>query len=222
MEGQNEYANVSELLEKIEGERGAGANVLIDPSAALANEVTIESYDYDKACSIIGGIETVVIEQQAASQRPQIQIPSVSVNTQAVTQTASQIRQKIGDAQIQKRILTVNKEMLDAAREIGGIVGGAGMEIEKSIQESIKNAKAKKLILPNLSLQDQIDELEGINEGLDQGAFDAQQLRIVSQEIAGTKEVAKGQRFDESQAEMGQLRDKLLLEIGNKLLSTNN
>ena len=225
MDNQSEYAAISETLEKVEQERAAQGRIQIDPNAILAHQVEVLDSDYDKACSIIGGIEAELLAQQkAAQQGPQIQIPNVDVNKE-VSQTASQIRQKIGSVELQKSIVSANKEMISAAREIGGIVGGAGKELGGMIQESITKAKMKKLILPNLSVQDQIHELEGIRDGIDQKVFDQEQLRIIRQEIDGVREIGKmlkGVGVEPSQAEMVALRDKLVLDVGNKLLNTNN
>ncbi|MDE1870191.1 MAG: hypothetical protein KGH71_04385 [Candidatus Micrarchaeota archaeon] len=225
MDNQTEYAAISETLDKIEQDRSAQGRIQIDPSAILGHQVEVLDSDYDKACSIIGGIESEILAQQKASQQgPQIQIPVVNVNKE-VAQTASQIRQRIGSVEIQKSIVSANKEMLSAAKEIGGIVGGAGKELGGMIQEGIAKAKAKKLILPNLSVQDQIHELEGISDGIDQKVFDAEQLGIIRQEIDGIKEIGralKGVAIDPSQREMLALRDKLVLDVGNKLLNTNN
>jgi len=225
MDAQNDYTAISETLEKIEQEKSVQGRMQIDPNAVLANQVEVLDYSYDKACSIISGIETEISLQQKSSQQgPQIQMPTVNVNKE-VAQTATQIRQKIGSVELQKNILSANREMISAAREIGGIVGGAGKELEGMIQESIAKAKAKKLILPNLSVQDQIHELEGISDGIDQKVFDSEQLKIIRQEIDGIKEIGKalkGVEIEASQREMVALRDKLVADVGNKLLNTNN
>jgi len=212
-----DYTTVAQALDAIE--QGSEQKMLVvDPNQALAEQVKISGYDYDSACRQIGGIENVVaLEQQAAIQKQQM-VPSVNV-----TQTAGQIRQRIGDVELQKKIGVLDKEMLDAAKDVGRLVGSASKGFEQMMQERISRIQAKKLVLPNLSIQDQMHELEGILDALDQNALDLEQLKIVRLEVAGV--VSSRQREkpqDDAQRALIAARDKLLSDIGNRLLNTNS
>lgn len=212
-----EYTTVAQALDSIE--QGNEQKVLVvDPNQALSEQVKISGYDYDSACKQIGGIESVLsAEQQAAAQKAPI-VPSVNVG-----QRANQIRQRIGEAEIQKRMGVIDKEVLDAAKDLGRLIGGAGKGFEQMMQERITKIQTKKLVLPNLSLQDQIHELEGVLEALDQNALDSDQLKIVRLEIAGVSASRRQEKpQDDSQRSLIASRDKLLSDIGNRLLNTNS
>jgi len=212
-----DYTTVAQALDAIE--QGSEQKMLVvDPNQALAEQVKISGYDYDSACSQIGSIENVMtLEQQAAMQKQQI-VPSVNV-----TQTASQIRQKIGDVELQKKIGVLDKEMLDAAKDVGRMVGSASKGFEQMMQERISKIQTKKLVLPNLSIQDQMHELEGILDALDQNALDLEQLKIVRLEVAGVASSRQRERpQDDAQRALIAARDKLLSDIGNRLLNTNS
>lgn len=220
----SDYNSISQLLEKIEELNSIQRSILLDSQEAISNQVQISDYDYERAIKTIGTIESVVLEQQQVVQRPQIQMPNIDVN-RGVAESAAGIRQRIEGAEIQKRVLVADKKVLDAAKEIGGIIGGAGKELQEQISEGIYKAKTSKLILPGLSIQDQVHELEGIEQGLNQEAFDSEQLKIIRQEVSGVEESAKrqeSQMADESQKEMFDVRARLIFEIRNKLLNSNN
>lgn len=219
------YNSISDALEKAEQSSGPQATLLLDPNEALASQITISDYDYEKAVKTISGIENLLLEQQAAAQKSAIQMPNINVNMGGVTNTASQIRQKIEGADLQKRMLVLDSEMINAAKEIGSIIGGAGRELEEQISEEIYKIKTSKLVIPGLSLQDQIHELEGIEDGLNQKAFDSEQLKIIRQEVSGVEEAVKrasSQVIDESQKDLVEVRTRLVSEIRNKLLNSNN
>ncbi|MDE1827800.1 MAG: hypothetical protein KGH65_01425 [Candidatus Micrarchaeota archaeon] len=212
-----DYTTVAQALEAIE--QGSEQKVLVvDANQALADQVKILGYDYDTACKKIGGIEMLVTaEQQAAAQKVQI-VPNVNV-----AEKASQIRQRIGEADIQKRIGVLDKEMLDAAKDVGKMLGNVSKGFEQMVESRVSKIQTKKLVLPSLSLQDQMHELEGILDALDQNALDAEQLKIVRLEIAGVNASRqRGKPQDESQQPLIAARDKLLSDIGNRLLNTNN
>ncbi|MDE1762229.1 MAG: hypothetical protein KGH59_03620 [Candidatus Micrarchaeota archaeon] len=214
---ETDYTTIAQALDGIaQGE--AQKILIVDANQALSEQVKISEYNYDAACRQIGTIETTLtVEQQAAQQKPQI-VPSMNV-----TQRATQIRQRIGEAEIQKKMVVEGKEVLDAAKEVGRLVGGASRGFEQMMEERISKMQTKKLVLPNLSVQDQMHELEGILEALDQNALDAEQLKIVKLEVAGVNVSRQREKpQDDSQRALIASRDKLLSDIGNRLLNTNN
>ncbi|MDE1856102.1 MAG: hypothetical protein KGH49_02595, partial [Candidatus Micrarchaeota archaeon] len=181
-----DYNSIADAIDRAEGAAHA-MGIVLDLKDALASQVDIEPYDYNSACKRIGSMESALsAEQQAAAQKVQIVIPG----EQQVAQRAAQIRTKIKGAEMEKKLVGLNKEVLGAAAQIGKIVGATGKGIAAQVSQGIESAKLKKLVLPNLSLTDQIHELEGIGEGLAQRAFDGTQLQIIKSEIAGLEEKA--------------------------------
>ena len=77
--------------------------------------------------------------------------------------------------------------MKDAEKELEGAMTDIGKNVINDIQEiSVPSLRKNKLILINLSTEDQIDELEKISVGLDEKVFD-----IVNENVTYTKELFK-------------------------------
>ncbi len=195
------YDQAVDLLERME-DAEAGKSVLIDTKAALAYQIEIEAYDYNKACK--------EIEITEGGRIPAVEAPQFKSGQEAVAKKVP--------------VKSVAKESFDAAKEIKHLIGGAGKEYEKIVEEESKKISKEKLVLPTLSLQDQIHELEGIKEGLDNNAFTAEQLGVVRSEVIGLSEQVRYEKIrskDQFQRSLFELRNKLLAELGNKLLSVD-
>ncbi|MGI0141332.1 MAG: hypothetical protein ACREBF_01625 [Candidatus Micrarchaeales archaeon] len=210
-----DYTSAAEKLEGIE-QGYEQKRVVLDPKQALAEQIKISDYSYEDAVRTISGMEIPLAEQQSAQQKTMINVPNVNMG-----QAATQIKQRIGDVEIGKRVVSMDKEMIDAAKDIGRFVGSAGKGFEELVGEQILKSKTSKLVLPNLALQDQVNELQGINDALGQNALDAEQIKIVKLEIAGVEISRKREKIDASQAAVLAMRDKLLSDIGNRLKSAN-
>ena len=88
------------------------------------------------------------------------------------------------------------------------------MEAEERKPEPQKES----LVMPGLSLQDQIRELEKIGMGLDQGVFESIQLEIIKKEVAGLKAVmGEITPADDFQKNLVQIRNSRLSEVSKKL-----
>jgi hypothetical protein len=75
-------------------------------------------------------------------------------------------------------------------------------------------------VLPTLSLQDQISELEKISEGLDEQVFSDEQLKIIKDEVYGLRDRIKGEKIsatDEFQKSLINLRNQKINEVIKKL-----
>ena len=77
---------------------------------------------------------------------------------------------------------------------------------------------ASDLVLPNLSLNDQLSELEKINLALEGNLFDNEQLSIVKTEALGlARSLRKSKPSHDYQKELVELRDKRLKGVLGKL-----
>ncbi len=110
--------------------------------------------------------------------------------------------------------------MVNTAKvELGGLVKGLGNNI-KTMQVKMPNIRPKENanVLPRLSINDQVAELERIIEGLKENVFTADQLEVVRNELYGLRKFlqsgAKEKESDdpENAVIFGILRDKRLEE----------
>ncbi|MFP3278036.1 MAG: hypothetical protein RXO43_02370 [Candidatus Micrarchaeota archaeon] len=107
-----------------------------------------------------------------------------------------------------------------AASEIKNVIGSIGKEFEKNIKRETERIKGEKLVLPTLSLQDQISELEKISEGLDEQVFSDEQLKIIKDEVYGLRDKVKSEKIsiaDEFQKSLIDLRNQKINEVIKKL-----
>ncbi len=97
----------------------------------------------------------------------------------------------------------------------------AEMPSKQMIKASIKRINMKDLVLPSVSMSDQISELERIIEGLKENVFDEEHLDIVIQEVYGLSQYVekadkdlKKRHIELSQLErsLWQIRDQRLKE----------
>ncbi len=197
-----DYNQAVKTIDEMEGENEETKSVMINTKEALSYQIDVGTYDYNKACK--------EIEITEGGKIPAIEEP-----------TAKQIQEAKAK---QVPVKSVTKESFDAAKEIKQLIGGAGKEFDQVVEEEAKKINKEKLVLPTLSLQDQIHELEGIKEGLDNKAFTQYQLSIVRSEVIGLSEQVRYEKIkskDQFQRSLIELRNKLLTELGNKFLSVN-
>lgn len=105
------------------------------------------------------------------------------------------------------------KEEEAAKKELNAIKERLG-EIAPAIKEMrSRRVNTKDLVLPSLSLSDQIAELERIVEGVKENIFDVEHLEIVKQEVYGLNAVAERAEREEKKsgaAAAGSIKDSLL------------
>lgn len=185
-----DYNKAVETLESMQ-KNTHGINVNLKD--AIANRLDIEEYTYEKAIEKLGKAEFKV-----EAQHPQVQQANVQLSNEPGT----------------------SKEVLEATKEIKNIVGSAGKEFERTVKKEIKNIRGGKLILPSLSLQDQISDLEKMSEGIDEHVFTEEQLNMIRYEVNGLADKIKFEKpigKDDFQMSLIALRDKKLAEVLKKV-----
>jgi hypothetical protein len=101
--------------------------------------------------------------------------------------------------------------------ELGSIIRNLG-PIKKFSGIKMKRVNTSQLVLPNLTLADQIAELERIIEGLKENVFDNEHMQIVIEELTGLNQVVSDAKKKGvvSKSELEQslinLRDERLIE----------
>ena len=114
----------------------------------------------------------------------------------------------------------MDEERRKAAKGLGGIVKSIGKEFEQAVSRKTEQAGAEALMMPKLSLSDQIHDLKMIDEGLDQGIFDPDYLEVINAEISNLYSVViseKPEGTDPDQTELRRIRDSLCKSAYNKL-----
>ncbi|MEM0148520.1 MAG: hypothetical protein QXY10_02900 [Candidatus Micrarchaeaceae archaeon] len=109
---------------------------------------------------------------------------------------------------------------------------GGTMEAKKELKEitqkiemkkhffNFRNTKLEDLVLPNLSITDQISELERIIEGLKENVFDNEHLEIIKEEIYGlADEINRNMKKMKKEKVAVSEYDQAALELRNQRLN---
>jgi hypothetical protein len=108
-------------------------------------------------------------------------------------------------------------EMKGAAEELGEIAS-KGSWLRDQLVSHISWKNEEDLVLLNLSVPEQIDELEKIGLGLDSNIFNKEQMRVIVEEVVGLKRKLMRNRVAlGSQTELEALRDQRLSAVLEKL-----
>ncbi len=125
------------------------SSITIDLSSAFKDPIEAKELKYGDVSAFIDNVfETAKKPEAAPDAKPK---PAVQVQ-----------------AAVPKH--DVEKEMGDAAAKLRGMIGGAGKEIENTVTKEFVKPK-EKLVMPTLSTQDQLSDLEKIQEGIEENLF---------------------------------------------------
>ncbi|MGC9037547.1 MAG: hypothetical protein ACP5IK_02455 [Candidatus Micrarchaeia archaeon] len=86
-------------------------------------------------------------------------------------------------------------------------------EIEEAVSKQKEEKKLKGLVLPTLSLSDQISDLEKIKEGLEERVFNEQQLEIIKLEANGLARLIAEGKQPNAPTDLAETRNSLLKEV---------
>ncbi len=153
----------------------------------FGEQVQIQEIDRAKAASLIESIEGLEGgTAQGASQAPEEQAlgPKQKVPPQRVTGRAGEQAGKAVHAagDLSKLMANTGAGAGRAVSELYAVAGRAGEKISKRVGSK---GRKEKLVATELSLQDQINELEKIGLGLDGNAYGPEQISIIKTEILG-------------------------------------
>jgi len=201
--------NYDEALSLIEGiEAGAGSQqrkpFVID-STSLSETLDIKQVDYNEVLKEFG-IETAPEAENV--QRAQVSVPKPEVAPkpeQAKPQVAPKPRAKPNPSYFKK-------DLEEAASKLS-VIAKAGSEISNVVKEEREKAKTKGLVLPTLSINDQISDLEKISEGLKEQVFTKEQIDIIVLEANGLARLIAQGKQPNVPTDLAELRNRLLKEI---------
>ncbi len=232
----SEYESALTLIGEIEGASKKTDVSFIDISDLVNREVSPKA----KYSDILQLISEVEGGGRKLKERPLQSVQPVPGAKQATSTITSQIQApllqeekvakpggRFGFGLPRARLAPKEAETqrrLGAAAELSSIVGRLQQPKQAPLFPEIKLKKKlnmKELVLPNLSIADQISELERIIEGLRENVFDLEQTGIVMQEIYGTEQMVieerkklKGKPPSENELEKSlyDIRDQRLTE----------
>ena len=171
----------------------------------LGDEISIKEYLGVESVELVSGIE----KQPEAAKAPE--------------EAAKPVVQRQKETAVRRMPNVLNKiteKKKEVARELEEMIK-AQTKAKVPEPEKVKGAPAPQkeaLVLPGLSLQDQVRELEKIELGLDQGVFEGIQLEIIKREVAGLKEAAGNiVPADDFQKNLVQIRNSRLSEVSKRL-----
>jgi hypothetical protein len=154
--------------------------------------------------------------QHRAKPRQILQMQSTQSKQNAMQEQYQEIKKQAQSYMQQSSTQTEQMQKETASNEIGEFADNLKQESTTPIKEVIEPPTDEHLVLPNLSIADQISELERIIEGIKEHVFDNEQIAIIKKEINGLSQmVEKGKgSYTASSSDMDQpllvLRDMRL------------
>ncbi len=200
MDSYSDYESAASLVDSMEASN-VGEQATIDVGDVFANRLEVKTLKYAEADRILERGEVRRTETvPAAPQQPRPQ----------------------AQAQVQVRVpkREVTRETVSAASRLRSMVGGAGKELAESVSTKMEQAKEAELVMPKLSVQDQLSDLEKIKEGLNENVFNDEQLGIIVDEIKGMSQISAREdtsRMSADQRELVLMRNQRIKEIKGRL-----
>lgn len=191
MEDTADYEKMVAMIDSADVQH-AESSVSIDVSKALQNEFEEKELKFADVSGLLEGVKTEAAPEVQAQPKAQMQIP----------------KHEIGG------------EMQGAASKLKEMTGGISKEFAESVSKEVEKAKEEGLIMPTLSLQDQLSDLEKIEEGLGAGVFDKDQIKIIVQEVTALSSIAAHEgagSFGEEQGDTVLMRNQKIKEIKDRL-----
>ncbi len=175
------------------------SSISIDLSTAFDNSIEVKELKYDDVSAFIDSVAEGAKKAEAAPEAK----PKPAVQVQAAAPKHD-----------------VQREMEVAATKLRGMIGGAGKELEKTVTKEFAKPKETKLVMPTLSTQDQLADLEKIQDGIEGNLFTKDQMDIIIQEV---QELSKNPASKETggmsdeEKEVALMRDQKVKEIKVRL-----
>jgi uncharacterized protein YoaH (UPF0181 family) len=188
MAEEDKYMKMVQLIEDIEAsaERQAPSTNVISLAGTFASVGGAQPKSYHELVALMEGMEAGRHPKEEAKQQPQPQPHLVATGVEQ----AKYAQVPVGGLPqaTPQRPERQKKQREAVSKELGQIVGRIGAGVTQFGEMGRKRINIKDLVLPSLSLADQISELERIIEGLKQQIFDGEHMEIVAQEVYGLRQ----------------------------------
>jgi len=193
----DEYSQILKLIKDVEASYAIKEVAFVNVLDITGGKSTREQKpDYQEVMQLVYSVEPVHAERRAVQrvmQQPQA----------AAGYTEAQANQPIAEEQQPpEQPATTAQTIIGIEKEILPTVQAVKLKAEKEIKEivsripgvmstmSFRRINVKDLVLPTLSISDQVSELERIIDGLRASMFDREHLAIVVQEVYGLRQEA--------------------------------
>jgi hypothetical protein len=239
-EQENDYQKLVKLIDEVEAVSVKSDSSFIDLSGTMEQMQMVKSKSYREMLEMIESVEggrriretpgQMLPPQQppmpqprpAKQQKQRIEEPRVEAPSPSPVQFT---QNEIATPEIPSA-LEADRKKESVANELSQMAKRF-TSLTPSIREfTRKKINVKDLVLPNLSIADQISELERIIEGLNERVFDSEHIPIVAQEVYGLRQVvadekkkmkSKQQGVQSLEESLWELRDQRLAEASSLL-----
>ncbi|MGC8676452.1 MAG: hypothetical protein ACP5T3_02975 [Candidatus Micrarchaeia archaeon] len=220
------YEEAVQFVKEAEAAPKQSSSFLISPDE-LEKGIEVRALSYADVLKAVGFPRPEREEERAAQQQvsqaryqpqqpqpepqpqPEIkQAPVTSPHAQAAKQEPAKAAQK----PTKPRAAVFKNELSQAASKLES-VAGAGNRLEAAVASAREQKQLKGLVLPTLSINDQISDLEKIDEGLKERVFDEEQLRIIKLEANGLARLIAEGKQPAAPMDLAELRNALLKEV---------
>lgn len=222
-EEESDYQKMVALIEDIEATSQRSEVSYINVAPAVTAPSLLQG-DYEKTIAFIDEMEGGGAKRKEIKEKPIAPVAPSHIVTSGIAQakyagavpmpaaqpTPPQPGRPPAEA-VQKHKENIFRELGEVAKKFGGT---------KKQQPAIKRKKVKteELVLPNLSLADQISELERIIEGLKESVFDQEHLDVITEEMRGLRQIAVDEAKSKRREKLNPL-EQSLWDIRNQRLT---
>ncbi len=208
-----EYKDVLSIVEEIEKSAVKSTVSFVDLSKVETGDHGAISYEelLSKIASVYGGkireervqreapkpshIVTAGLAQAAYSQ------PQVYRQAQPQPQGETNQQEQLPSSAIKREKKGAKSDLESIVKKLGSVARAPSMKVRR--------VNVSELVLPNLTLADQISELERIIEGLRENVFDSEHLEIVKEELCGLSQVVNASNKQGRPAPKSELEESL-------------
>lgn len=212
-ENADEYMELVGLIKDVEAASQKTEQATIDLSQAFAAHAAQESQSsYHEVLKQITEVESGKhIEPKRHPQQGQPHLAMAGVQQAATSQVVPSMPQPQQAPQPAQQPQQFAQPELKAKAEEEAKQFAAQMPLQK-VTVNIKRLNLKDLVLPGLSMADQISELERIIEGIRENVFDQDHITIVVEEVYGLQQSIGKQEKDlkKKHIELSPLEQSLL------------
>jgi len=218
-----EYSRIIGLIKSVETTSTKNETVFVNLSEIVSGKsISEQKPDYQNLMELVYGADPLRSERrQVQRQMPvsapiyptaTIQEPPPSEEAQKPTEFVASVANAVAGAE-----RGVIPAMQAAEKEIREIISRIPLQKHRI---EVRHVNIKDLVLPSLSISDQVSELERIIEGLRASAFDQDHLSVVAEEVYGLRQEVNRlvREMKKKQAEMNPL-DKTLWTMREERLN---
>jgi hypothetical protein len=217
----SKYENTLKLIEEIEQTSTKAQSAEIDMSGSFVSESAQAPQNYKDLISLINEIER---KGRIFSRQKPIQ------TERRVAEQQLQPKNEIQEIQVSKGPAQPIKAERSAKEELEHLTKELPLNIPLFSDSKLKRVKTSELVLPNLSIMDQVAELERIIEGIKGGAFNNEDIYIVKEELYGlareinyeNKKLKKNKAYDDKDYQLKLMRKERLAQSIEMLSSRVN